>query len=172
MKIKMRTSTQTHTHPLTHTRTPRDRQPLDSDSVSGVTWPSGRPQPVSSVGTRTMPVARRRRCHVSQSTNQATNQAACDMQLRRACPACSTRRASVPDDEGAWQGGGERRGGDSACHHNFQLVCSQPWCSRLVSLTSTWPHLNLSLSCCSLNSNNPPPHHLSSCWRHVNAFII
>lgn len=125
-----------------------------------------------------MPVARRRRrCHVSQSTNQATNQAACDMQLRRACPACSTRRASVPDDEGAWQGGGERRGGDSACHHNFQLVCSQPWCSRLVSLTSTWPHLNLSLSCCSLNSNNPPPppylqllatrqcfHHLINCF--------
>lgn len=59
-----------------------------------------------------MPVARRRRrrCHVSQSTNQATNQAACDMQLRRACPACSTRRASVPDDEGAWQGA--ERGGE------------------------------------------------------------
>lgn len=89
MKIKMRTPTQTTTM---DTHTPSDRQPLDSASVSGVTWPSGRPQPVSSVGTRTMPVARRRRCrcrcHVSQSTNQATNQAACDMQLRRACPAC------------------------------------------------------------------------------------
>lgn len=128
MKIKMRTpSTHTHTQPAhahTHTHT-FDRQPLDSSSVSSIAWPSGRPQNVSVVLGQ-CPWRRPHRCHVSQSTNQATNQAACDMQLKRACPACSTPCPGLGLGLELELGLGLNY---SACQHNFKLVCSLLWCA-------------------------------------------